>query len=173
MMINASFVNEQVILVASAPMHSVTAVMNLTTLHKTAQTQYLHQEHHATKTGLIPGNDTPTPKGTDNTQPTMGTNIGDISTNHNHATIPTLTGAGAVTEGTQCPPHPATTVANAALWLMDAPITTCTMTHPIGIVTLHPALTTSSTNITYATIPWTGVGLTPATLTILHMEHSQ
>ena len=35
--------------------------------------------------------------------------------------VPTMTGAAAVSDSTHCTPHPATTVANAALWLMDAP----------------------------------------------------
>ena len=62
-MIDALFVDEGVILATTAPMHSVTAVMNLATLHKTAPTRFLHQEHHAMKTDFIPGHDTPTPKG--------------------------------------------------------------------------------------------------------------
>ena len=74
--------------------------MNSAALHKTASMKFLPQEHHATKTGLIPGHDTPTSKGTDHTLPTIGTEMGDISTSHNHATIPTATGETAVTEGT-------------------------------------------------------------------------
>ena len=69
MMIDALFVDEWVILVATVLMHSVTVAMNLATLHKTAQTRFLHQEHHATKTGFIPGHDTATPGGTDHTAP--------------------------------------------------------------------------------------------------------
>ena len=59
--------------VTTAPVHSITAVMNLATLHKTAPTRFLPQEHHATKTGLIPGHDTPTPKGRDHISLTIGT----------------------------------------------------------------------------------------------------
>ena len=36
----------------------------------------------------------------------MGTDMGDIPTYHNHAAIPTITGATAVTEGTHYAPHP-------------------------------------------------------------------
>ena len=66
-----------------------------------AQRRFLHHEHHATKTGLVQGNDMPTPKRTDYTPPTIGTDMGDISNNHNYATIHTATGAAAVSEGTQ------------------------------------------------------------------------
>ena len=83
-----------------------------------------------------------------------------------------MTGAAAVPEGTHYAPHPATAVACATLWLMDAPISTCTRTHPIGIVSPLPTLTTSPTNVTHTTIPQTGAGLTPAALTALHGEHS-
>ena len=93
---------ELVILAATDPVHSVTAVMNLATLYKTAPTRFLPQEHHITKTGLIQGHDTPTPKG--HTSPTVGTDMGDISTNHNHTTNPTVARAAAVPEGTHCPP---------------------------------------------------------------------
>ena len=93
----------------------------------------------------------PTPEGTDHTPPTMDTDIGDISTNCNHTANPTMTGVAAVPEGTNSTPHPTTTVAHAALWLMDAPITTCTMTHPTGIVTSHPTPATSPTDITHIT----------------------
>ena len=43
------FVDEWVILATTAPVHSVTAVMNLATLQRTAPTRFLPQEHHATK----------------------------------------------------------------------------------------------------------------------------
>ena len=69
---------EQVILAAIALMHSVTAAMNLATLHKTAPTRFLPEEHHASKTVLVPGHDLPGPKGTDHNPPTMGTDMGDI-----------------------------------------------------------------------------------------------
>ena len=41
------------------------------------------------------------------------------------------------------------------------------MTHPTGIVEPHPTLTTSPTDITHATIPWTKASLAPATPTAL------
>ena len=59
MMIDALFVDEWVILAATAPMHSVNAT--LATLHKTAPTRFLCQEHYVTNTGLIPGHDTALP----------------------------------------------------------------------------------------------------------------
>ena len=93
---------------ASALIHSVTAVMNSANLHKTAQTGFLHQDHHVTKTDLVPGLNTPTPKGTDNTPPTMGTDMGEILANNNHTTILTATGTAAATEGTHHVPHPVT-----------------------------------------------------------------
>ena len=71
MMIDALFVDEMVILTATAPMHSVTAVMNLATLHKTARTRFFPQKHHTTRTGLIEGHNISTPTGTDHTPPTM------------------------------------------------------------------------------------------------------
>ena len=124
MMSDALFVDEHVILATTALMCSVTAMMNSATLHKTAPPRFLHQEHHATMTGLIPGHDTSTPKGTSHNSPTMGTDMGDISANHNHIFIPTMTRAAAVTEGTHCTPHPATTVAHTIFWPMD--VTTAT-----------------------------------------------
>ena len=54
----------------------------------------------------------------------MGTDMGDISTNHNDNAIPTMTGAPSITEGTHHIPHPATTMTHAALQLVDAPSTT-------------------------------------------------
>ena len=171
-MIDVLFVDGQVILVTTALMSSVTVAMNLVTLHKTAPTRFLPQEHHVTKTNLIQGIDIPTPKGTDHTPPTMVTDMGDISTNHNPVSIPTTTGA-AVSEYTHCAPHQATTEAHAALWLMDAPTAIHTMTHPTGIVTPHPPFATSPKDITHAIIPPAGAGLTPVTLTALHRKHSQ
>ena len=57
-MIDALFVDEQIILATTAPVRSVTAVMNLATLHKTALTRLLPQEHHTiipwTVAGLTP-----------------------------------------------------------------------------------------------------------------------
>ena len=80
---------------------------------KTAPTRFHPQEYHATKTGLVPGHYTPTskPKGTDHNPPTMGTDMGDISTDHNHAANSTMTGAATFPEGTYCTPYPATVVA--------------------------------------------------------------
>ena len=40
-------------------LHSVTAGMNLATLHRTAPTRFLPQEHHATKKDFIQGIDIP------------------------------------------------------------------------------------------------------------------
>ena len=60
-MIHALFVDEQVILAATSPMCSVTAAMNLVTLHWTAPPRFLPQEHHATKTDFIQGIDIPAP----------------------------------------------------------------------------------------------------------------
>ena len=153
MMIDTLIVDDQVILVTTAPMHSVTAAMNMATLHRTAPISFLCQGHHATKTGLIQDKNTPTPKGKDHTAPTMGTDMGDISTDHNHTAISTVTGAAAVSEGTHHAPHLATAAAHAALQLMDTSIATCAMKHPTGIVTPHPTLATSPTNITHATSP--------------------
>ena len=96
----------------------------------------------------------------------------DISTNHNPAAIPTKTGA-VVSEGTHCTLHPATQAAYTAIWLMDTPIVIYTMTHPNSIVTSHPTLTTSPTDITDTTIPWTRAGLIPLTPTALHRKQSQ
>ena len=56
---------------------------------------------------------------------------------------------------------------------MDASITISTMTYPTGTVTPHPTLTTSPTDVTHATILWTGATLTPVTPTALHKKHSQ
>ena len=83
--------DEQVILAASASMCSVTAVMNLVTLHRTAQTRFLPQEHHTTKTDLIQGIDIPTSKGKDHIPPIMVPDMGDISANHNPTTISSAT----------------------------------------------------------------------------------
>ena len=145
-------------------MQSVTAAMNLATLHKTAPTKFPHQAHHTTRTDINQDINIPTSKETDHLPPTMVTDMGDISIEHNHTAILTMTGAAAVLEGTHCTPHPAITAAHATLWLMDATITTHTMTHPTGIVTPHPALTISPTDITHATSPWTRASLTSATL---------
>ena len=100
----------------------------------------------------------------------MVQDIGDISAGCSPTAIPTMTET-AVSEGTSHAPHPTTMAAHTALWLMDAPITTCTMT-PTGIVTLHPTLTTSATDVTHAT-PKSRTSLTPVTPTAMHRKHSQ
>ena len=129
MMIDGLFVDEWVILAATAPIQSVTAAKNLATLHRTVTTRLLPLEHHAIKTDLIQGINILTPKGTEHTPPTVVTDMGDISAGHNNATILTVTGAAAFSEGTHHAPHPVTTMAHAALWLLDAPIAICTVTH--------------------------------------------
>ena len=108
------FVDEQVILATTALMCSVTAVMNLATFHRTAPTRFLPQEHYTIKTNLIQDINIPIPRGTDHTPPTVVTDMGDISTDHNPTAIPTMTGA-AVSEDTHCAPHPATRAACSAL----------------------------------------------------------
>ena len=148
------------------------AVMNLATLHWTAQTRFLPHSSYTTKTDLVQGTDIPTPKGTDPTPSIMVPDMGDISAGHSPVTIPILTGE-AVSEGTHHTPHPATAATHAALQPMEAPITTHTTTHPISIVTSHPTLTTSPMDITHATIPWTRAPLAPATPIALHRNHSQ
>ena len=52
-MTDVLFMAEHVILATTTPMHSVKAMMNLTTLYRIAQTRFLPEEHHATKTDLI------------------------------------------------------------------------------------------------------------------------
>ena len=144
---------------------TVTRVMILASLHRTAQTKFL-------RLILFQGINIPTPGGTDHTPPTMVKDLGDISNDHNPTAIPTATEA-AVSEGTHCIPHPATTAAHAPLWLMDIPITIHVVTHPTSIVAPHLALTTSTADVTYTTIPWTGASLNSAPLTALHRKHSQ
>ena len=167
-----SFLEKQVILAATAPMHSVMAVMNLATLQRTAPAKFPPQEHHTTKTDLIQGIGIPTPGVKDHTPPIMVPDMGDISAGHSPVAIATVTRA-AVSEGTHYTPHPATTAAHTTLWLMDVPITIHTVTHPTGVVVHHPALATSPTDVTHATIPQNRAGLTPETPTGLHRNHSQ
>ena len=102
----------------------------------------------------------------------MVPDMGDISTDHNHDTVPTATGAAAVSKGTHHTPDPATTAAHATLWLKDVPITICTITHPNSIVTPHSTLATSPADVTHTTVPRTRASLAPATPTILHGKHS-
>ena len=151
-------------------MPSVMAVMNLATLHSTAPTRFLLQEHHATYTDLIQGIHIPTPEGTDHTPPIVIPYMVDISAGHSLAAIPTTTEV-AVSESTPCTPHPATTAACNNLWLMDAPITTHAVT-PTGIVTLHPAPAIFPTDVIY-TSPQTRSSLSPASPTTLHRNLSQ
>ena len=108
----------------------------------------------------------------DHASPIMVPDMGDISAGHSPTAIPTATGT-VVSEGTHCSPHPATTTTFAALQLMGAPIATCAMTHPTGIVTSHPTLTISPTDVTCPAIPLTGAALAPATPTTLQRKHSQ
>ena len=164
-MTDVLFVDEQVILIATALMPSVMAVMNLATLSRTAPTRFLHQGHHANKTDLIQGINIPTPKGKDRTPPIMVPDMRDISEGHSPATIPTATEI-AVLEGTPHAPLPATTAAPAALWLIDAAITTCAL-KPTGIVAPHPTLSIFLTDITHTT-PQTASSLAPATPTAQH-----
>ena len=92
-MIYVLFVDEQVILAATALMPSV--VMNLATLHRTGPTRFLHQGHCTTKTDLVQGINIPTPKGTDCIPPIMVPDMGDIAAGHS----PTTTTKAAVSEG--------------------------------------------------------------------------
>ena len=169
-MIDVLFVDEQVILAATAQMPSVMAVLNLATLHRTAPTRFLPWEHRTTKTYLVQGINIPTPKGPDPTPPTMVPDMGYILAGHSPTVIPTTIEA-AVSEGTLLIPHLAATAACATLWLIDAPITTHTITLTI-IVKPHSTLTTSPSDNTHAT-PQTRPGLTPAAPTTLHRTHSQ
>ena len=70
-------------------------------------------------------------------------------------------------------PYQATAAAHAILWLMGSPITTHAMTYLTIIVTPHPAVTTSPTDVTCTTVSQTGATLAPATPTTLHRNHSQ
>ena len=54
-MISVSSVDGQVILVATALMLGVMAVMNLAIFPRTALTRFLHQEHHGTMADLVQG----------------------------------------------------------------------------------------------------------------------
>ena len=60
------------------------------------------------------------------------------------------------------------TVAGTTLWLRDVPITIHVVIHPTSIVAPHPTVTTSPTDITHTTNPWTRASLPPATPTTLH-----
>ena len=78
-MVTVLFVNEQVILAATAQVPSVMAVMNLATLHRTASTRFLPEGNHTTKTDTIQGIDIPTSKETYHTPPIMVSDMADIS----------------------------------------------------------------------------------------------
>ena len=112
--VDVLFLNEWVILTATAPMHSITNVMNLATFHRTDPTRFLPQEHQATKTNLIQGINIPTSEGTDHTQNIMVSYMGDIVAGHSPITIPTMTEA-ADSEGTPQTPHLTTTAVHAIL----------------------------------------------------------
>ena len=111
MMKDVLFVDEQVILAATALMHSVTAGMNSATLLRIGSTRCLPQEHHSTKMGVILDHNTSTCEETDHIQPIIGTGMEYNSTSNSHANISTMTGAAAVTDDTHCAPHPVTTAA--------------------------------------------------------------
>ena len=151
---------------------SVTDAVNLAILHRTAPTRFLPQEHYTTETGLIQGHDISTWKGTDHTPPTMSTNIGDNSTNHNHAAIPTMTGAAAVPEGTLH--SPSCHCRSSCCPLADGHLH-CHSCHdtPNRHSHTHSTLATSPTDMTHTTIPQTRAGLTGATLTTWDSKHSQ
>ena len=140
MMISLLSLDGQVILVATALMPSVMAVMNLATLPRVAPTRFLHQEHLTIMEDLIQGIDTPTTGWTDHT-PIMVSGIGDITADHSPTTVHTVTEVAAL-EGTPQNLHPATTAGHTTLQLMDAPITLHTI-GLTGIVTPHPTLTIS------------------------------
>ena len=158
---------EQVILVTTALMPTVIAVMNLTTLPRNVPTRFLHQECHTTIADLIQGIDASTTGGTDHT-PIMAPDIGDISAGHSPTHIPTMTEA-AVLEGT---PYAllAIAAAHAAPQLMNVPITPHAVIST-GIAILHPALFTSPVGATHATL-WIRASLTSATSSTQHKDVS-
>ena len=96
----------------------------------------------------------------------------DISTDHNHIANPTMTGAAAVTEGTHHTPQSSHHSGSCYPLADDNLITTYAETHTTGIVTTHLKHTTSPTDVTHATTPWTIASLTLATLTTLHEDHN-
>ena len=147
-MINVLSVDEQVILTATSLMPSVMAVMNLTTLPRTALTRFLQQEHPTTKKDLIQGIDTSTTRGAYHI-PIMVRDIGDISADHSPTLILTMTEA-TVLEGTAHTLLPATSATCTTPQPINAPITLCTMIPP-GMVTLYPTLATSPIGATHAT----------------------
>ena len=161
-------VDRQVILVATALMPSVMAVMNLATLLRSATTRFLHQKHDTSMADHIQSIITPTTRGTNHAL-IMVPDIGDITADHSSAPIYTLTEAADL-EGTPCTLPPATTSAHAILQPIETPITLHTMI-PTGIVVPHPTLTISPADITHAT-PWTGADLTPAAPTTQHKNLS-
>ena len=131
---------------------------------------FLHQEHHATKTGLIQGHYTPTPNGTYHTPLTIGTDMGET---FQLITIMPLFPLQQEQHQFQkahimLPIHP-------LQWLPLADgCPHCHSHHdtPHRHSHTHPTLTTSPIDVIHATIPWTTVNLTLATLTTPHGEHS-
>ena len=116
-------------------MPSAMAGMNLATLHMTASTRVLSQEHHTSKTDIIQGIDIPTPKRTDHTPPIMDPDMGDIPAGQSPAAILTATEA-TVSEGTPYGPHPAPAAAHTALqqWMPPSSLVLwnqLTYSHPI------------------------------------------
>ena len=105
---------------------------------------------------------------TDHT-PIMVPDIGDIWGDHSSTAIPTMTEA-VVLEGTPYTPPPTTPAACISLQLIDTLITPHAMVS-MGIVTPHPALTTSPTDVTHTT-PLARASLTPATPTSQHRNLS-
>ena len=148
-MIDVLFVDEQVTLAATALMPSIMAVVHLATLHRTDPTRFLLQEHHASKTDLLQGISIHAPKGTDHTPPMMVPDIGDISAGQAHTIIPSMTEV-AVLEDIPHALLPATASTHTTLWPIDGPIAPHAVT-ATGIVTPHPTLATSPTDISDAT----------------------
>ena len=130
-------------------MPGIMDVMNVATLHKTAPTRFLPQEHPTTKTDLIQGIDIPTSKGTGHTPPIMVPDMGHILIDCSPAAILTVV-ESAISEGTPCTPNQTTAAGHITLWPIDTPITTHAIT-PTCIVTPHPALDTSPPDVTHAT----------------------
>ena len=110
---------------------------------------------------LIQGINTPTTGRTDHTH-IMASNIGDICAGHSPASNPTTTEA-TILEGTLHNPLLVTAAVHTTPQLMDTPIIPHTVI-PTGIVTPHPALTTTPAGVTHAT-PQMRASLTPATPT--------
>ena len=130
-MIVVLFIDEQVILAATATMPNAMSMMNFATLHRTAPTRFLPQKLHTTKPDLVQGINVPTLEGTDHIPSITVPDMGNISAGHSPAAVPTIIEA-VVSEDTPCTPHLATVAALATHLLMDAPITTHAMTPSIS-----------------------------------------